>query len=292
MGSAWHALPRGPAAAIRYAAAVLLHGTRSRALPLAPLLRQPCPHPAAPRSGQSAHLCARSGPGAAPGPTAMGVVQDETPGGAVDRQMNRQMDGQTDRQMDRQTDRQTVVLAALGGDRPGLVAQLSRYVAERGGNVEDSRMAALGGLFGVMAEITGPAVAVARIARDAPELERAVGVRVMIEPAPGTRAPAQRPDASGVLLGVTASAFDREGLLLELSDVMRSTGGNIVALDTTTYEELGTGHVYFRTGMSVEVSDERDAETLRQRLRRLSLTEGMAVEVAVARPGERLAEAS
>ena len=39
------------------------------------------------------------------------------------------------------------VLTAIGDDRPGLVAEVTRYVLERGGNLEDSRMVNLHGQF-------------------------------------------------------------------------------------------------------------------------------------------------
>lgn len=183
-------------------------------------------------------------------------------------------------------DRRSVVMSALGADRPGLVAQLSRYVAERGGNIEDSRMAALGGLFGLMVEITGTEEVLERVAREVNELERSSGLRAVVQ-TPREHATREgsgqppRPSVGGMLLSIRASAFDREGLLMDLSDAMRSTGGNIVALDTSTYEEVETGHVYFRMAMSVEVGDEEEARAIEQRLRRLALREGVAVEMEV-----------
>jgi predicted amino acid-binding ACT domain protein len=42
------------------------------------------------------------------------------------------------------------VLTAIGADRPGLVDEVSAYVLERGGNLEDSRMLNLHGQFAMM----------------------------------------------------------------------------------------------------------------------------------------------
>ena len=55
-----------------------------------------------------------------------------------------------------------LVLSALGPDRPGIVAEVTSYVTERGGNIEDSRMAVLGGEFGVMMLVSGTADEIAR----------------------------------------------------------------------------------------------------------------------------------
>src|SRR5208282_2793851 len=71
-----------------------------------------------------------------------------------------------------------LVLSALGPDRPGLVAEVTHYVTERGGNIEDSRMAVFGGEFGVMMLISGSADEIARVAREHGELRQATGLDV------------------------------------------------------------------------------------------------------------------
>ena len=63
-----------------------------------------------------------------------------------------------------------LVLSALGPDRPGLVADITHYVTERGGNIEDSRMAVFGGEFGVMMLVSGTADEIGRFARETPQL--------------------------------------------------------------------------------------------------------------------------
>ena len=40
-----------------------------------------------------------------------------------------------------------VAVTAVGADRPGIVAAVSRALYDVGGNIEDSRMAILGGHF-------------------------------------------------------------------------------------------------------------------------------------------------
>src|SRR5262249_37254906 len=64
-----------------------------------------------------------------------------------------------------------LVISALGPDRVGLVADLTAFLHERGVNLEDSRMAILGGEFGMMALVSGSAENVARVER---ELESAL----------------------------------------------------------------------------------------------------------------------
>src|SRR3984957_16133181 len=71
-----------------------------------------------------------------------------------------------------------LVLSALGPDRPGPVAEVTHYVTERGGNIEDSRMAVFGAEFGVMLLVSGTADEIARIARDHATLHEATGLDV------------------------------------------------------------------------------------------------------------------
>jgi glycine cleavage system transcriptional repressor len=181
------------------------------------------------------------------------------------------------------TDRAYVMLAALGSDQPGLVAQISKYVAERGGNVEDSRMVALGGVFGVMLLASGSEGEAARLLDETSLLEEESGMRVLAHLA--TRAEAKgEHTAGGVLVSVTAGAFDREGILLEISEMMRSTGGNIVELETTTYDEPMTKRPYFQLRMAVEVSSTSEVEPIRAKLTSLAIRERIAMEVKLVEP--------
>ena len=53
-----------------------------------------------------------------------------------------------------------IVLTSIGADRPGLVDTVSEYVYSRGGNVEASRAATLGGEFAMIMLVSGEADAV------------------------------------------------------------------------------------------------------------------------------------
>jgi glycine cleavage system transcriptional repressor len=166
---------------------------------------------------------------------------------------------------DTPTDHAFVMLSALGSDQPGLVAQVTKYVADRGGNVEDSRMVAMGGVFGVMLLASAAQAEADRIVADVAVLERESGMRVLAHPAtdPTTRG---EHTEEGVLVTVAASSFDREGILMEIADTMRSTGGNIVELETTT----------------VEVGSVAEVEPIRAKLTSLAIRERIAMEVKLA----------
>jgi glycine cleavage system regulatory protein len=46
-----------------------------------------------------------------------------------------------------------VVVHSIGADRPGIVADITRIVTDKGGNVGESRAQLLGGIFSLMMQV-------------------------------------------------------------------------------------------------------------------------------------------
>jgi glycine cleavage system transcriptional repressor len=65
--------------------------------------------------------------------------------------------------MERMAMAQYAILTAVGKDRPGLVDVVSRFILQCGGNIEDSRMAILGGEFAMVILVGGPPEAVQKV---------------------------------------------------------------------------------------------------------------------------------
>ena len=77
------------------------------------------------------------------------------------------------------TQKTYLVLSALGEDRPGIVSQLSKVLLEAGCNIEDSRMAVLGGEFAVMLLVEGKWNTLAKVENSLPELGRQLGMTII-----------------------------------------------------------------------------------------------------------------
>jgi glycine cleavage system transcriptional repressor len=183
-------------------------------------------------------------------------------------------------------ERMYVTMAALGTDQPGVVRLVSHYVSQRGGNIEDSRMVALGGVCGIMLLISADPAAAVRLTEDLPELEKTTALRVLIQ---GARERADRvPGARGVgaLWVVTASAADREGLLVDLTDAVRSVGGDIVELDTTTYQAVPGGRPMFELKMTVALRAAGEVGRMKDTLMAIAADQGIALDI---KPAERSA---
>lgn len=178
-------------------------------------------------------------------------------------------------------DRTFLTMVALGADRPGLLRLVSRYIATRGGNVEDSRMVALGGVVGLMLLLSTAPDGAARILADVKELERESAMRIMIESArdpsdQGVRAP-------GALWTVRASAVDREGLLADIADAVRDVGANVVELDSSTAPGL-RGEPVFQLRMVVAMRTAGDVGRMKDALMAIAFEARIELEI---RPAER-----
>src|SRR5579871_6398305 len=107
-----------------------------------------------------------------------------------------------------------LVLSALGPDRPGLVAEVTHYVTERGGNIEDSRMAVLGGEFGVMMLVSGTGDEIARIGADREKLCASTGLDVT---ARDTKSPEEHRRSQSIPCVITCDAIDNPGIVRAVS---------------------------------------------------------------------------
>ena len=170
-----------------------------------------------------------------------------------------------------------LVLSALGADRPGLVADLTRFLAERGANVEESRMVTLGGEFGVMVLISGEPAALERVRGELGVLEASTGLAALCRP---TVDPRGRPGAAGTLRQtIVLEAIDREGLVHALASEVHRLGLNLVDVETTSYAAPFSGGELFRLEATVDVAPGRPARQLRDALEALADREHLDIEI-------------
>jgi len=145
---------------------------------------------------------------------------------------------------------QYLVLSALGADRPGLVAEVTHYLAERRVNVEDSRMAILGAEFGIQVLVSGSEEAIAKVMGDRAVLETRTKLGVLMR---RTKGPEERRDAAVIACVVTAQALDHEGIVRAVAVSISRMGINIVSLETTSYNAPVTGSPLFRLEATIDL---------------------------------------
>ena len=169
-----------------------------------------------------------------------------------------------------------LVLSALGPDRPGLVAEITEYLTERGANVEDSRMAVLGGEFGVLILVSGTPHEIELIERERESLAVKTGLDLLVR---RTKSPEDHRRASGVPCLVTAEALDHEGIVRAVSRALHGAGVNIVSLETSAYEAPVTGSPLFRLEARVDLPPTVTIGKLRKAMDVVAEAENLDIEV-------------
>lgn len=122
-----------------------------------------------------------------------------------------------------------VAVTAVGADRPGIAAAVAKVLYDHGGNVEDSRMAILGGHFAMMLIVALPAGTEARTLEDAlaapaRALDLIVAVRPVEDAAAG-RAP-------GSAYVVTVYGADKPGIVYRVTQTLAAHRVNVTDLAT------------------------------------------------------------
>jgi glycine cleavage system transcriptional repressor len=120
---------------------------------------------------------------------------------------------------------QQLAVTAVGADRPGIVAAVSRVLHERGGNLQDSAMTILGGHFAIVLLVATD--------DDPDELRdalaaatRELGLSISVSRADGTR---DQTDPSHLL---SVYGADRPGIVAGVTAVLAELGTNITDLET------------------------------------------------------------
>ncbi|HEY3666983.1 MAG TPA: ACT domain-containing protein [Polyangiaceae bacterium] len=125
------------------------------------------------------------------------------------------------------TNKSYLVLTALGPDRPGLVNEISAMVLAAGANLEDSRMAILGGEFALLILLSGEAKAIATVEARAADLGPRLGLQLLSKP---TSSPQAAQDFLPYRIRVTG--VDRPGIVQGVASVLAGRGVNVARLES------------------------------------------------------------
>ena len=128
-------------------------------------------------------------------------------------------------------------VTAVGADRPGIVAAVTRAFVEHGCNLEDCSMTILRGQFAMMLVVdaapeVGAADLESALAGPAAQLDLVVTVRAIAEPP----VPAGEPPASWTL---SVYGADHPGIVHGVAALLAARGVNIVDLSTRVAGEPG-----------------------------------------------------
>lgn len=167
-----------------------------------------------------------------------------------------------------------VALTAVGPDRVGIVDDISGAVFSAGCNIEESKMAVLGGDFAVIMLISGPAASVDSAARLLPSLGKKLGLAIDCHP---THEP--RGDEKGRPYLLKAVSLDTPGIVHSVTDVIRRYSINIEDLETETAPAPWTGAPMFRLSAHLVVGPSVSIASLKQDFLRLQREHDLDIDL-------------
>ncbi|MEW6439417.1 MAG: ACT domain-containing protein [bacterium] len=158
------------------------------------------------------------------------------------------------------------ILFSVGRDRPGIVDDISTVLHEGGGNIEDSRMAVLGGCFSVMTLFSCTPGQLESI-RTGLERLHDVGLQTSLHEARDPAANAKQP---GLPLRFEITAMDHPGIVRKVVHLLHSQGVNIESLDTQVSRAPLSGAPLFSLILEATVPAEKPIAGVKEQLEALA----------------------
>jgi glycine cleavage system transcriptional repressor len=151
-------------------------------------------------------------------------------------------------------------VTAIGNDRVGIVDDISGFLAELELNIEESRMALLGGEFAGIVLVSGTESAIHRLVTDAEAFGNRSALTIRVVPTVQSHhEPSDRPYL------LSAYSLDTPGLVHAVSAVLRGLAVNIEDLESEVTAAPWTGAPMFTmrarivVGKAVPISRVKDA---------------------------------
>jgi glycine cleavage system transcriptional repressor len=152
-----------------------------------------------------------------------------------------------------------LVISALGSDRPGIVNQLSKAILDCGCNIEDSRMAVLGGEFALIQMISGTWDQIARLEGMLPKLGERLGLTITAR-----RTTPRASDRRMVPYIVDVIAMDHPGIVHDVAEYFSARDINIEEMSTGSYAAAHTGTPMFSLSLVISIPADVSIARLRE----------------------------
>lgn len=162
------------------------------------------------------------------------------------------------------------VLTATGTDRVGIVDDLSAALLQYGSNIEESRMALLGGEFALIALVSGTSESLGKLLDGLENLQAEVGLSIT-----GKLTTPAAQDNIGRPYVLESVSLDTPGIVHSVTGLLRRNGINIDDLETETSGAPFTGAPMFRMRATVILPPEVRVVAFREDLDRLAVEQDL-----------------
>jgi glycine cleavage system transcriptional repressor len=143
---------------------------------------------------------------------------------------------------------QLIVLSAVGTDRTGVVQDITKVILACGGNIEESRMTALGSEFAILMLVSGNWHTLNRLEKGLDKLGGDDNLTFSI------RKTGERPNKDDRMpYAVDVVCLDQQGIVFGLANFFASRNIEIADVATRRYAAAHTGAPMFAVQMAVNV---------------------------------------
>ncbi len=175
---------------------------------------------------------------------------------------------------------QYYVLTAIGPDRTGLVDEITSYLSEREINIEDSRMAVLGGEFAIILLASGSGSSFDSLLKVIKEIEQKTGLVLHLK---STISPDERKVQPSIPHKLHVTSLDHPGLVNEITALLRRFSINIESMDTRVAHAPVSGTPVFTMHCSITIPVSEKISTIKQELQ--NLENKLNVDIDLVAPG-------
>ncbi len=168
------------------------------------------------------------------------------------------------------------ILFAIGKDRPGIVGEVSSFLTDRGANIEDSRMAAMGGRFTLNLLFSIDANQATRITAELTTLH-AAGLECSLHSAED---PSALKRGSSLPLKLSIQTMDHVGVVKKVVRVLHAAQANIEYLDTQITHAPFSGEAIFNLSLTASIPAEQSIPTVKKNLLQLADEENLDLNFA------------
>jgi glycine cleavage system transcriptional repressor len=166
------------------------------------------------------------------------------------------------------------ILTAIGTDRVGIVDDLTTSILDKHCNIEESRMAVLGGEFAVMLLLSGAAENIESLIKETTRLAQELDLHISMKKTVSPKAdPHMRPYA------IESVSLDTPGIVHSITALLRRNGINIENLETDTTAAPWTGAPMFVMRGRVNIPPEVSLAALREELETLEAEQNLDVRL-------------
>ncbi|MFW6414936.1 MAG: glycine cleavage system protein R [Thermodesulfobacteriota bacterium] len=163
------------------------------------------------------------------------------------------------------------MLSAVGGNRPGVVAEITETIYNAGSNIENSNMTLLGNHFALMIHLKIKDESILRDLTDrCDKLQQDKDLNIYLFPLEPKEFTPSPEDVIKTKYEISVGGMDREGIVYRTSRLLASLNVNILELSTNVDRSKYHNEPYFNMRMIVEVPREVEGEKLRNDLSKLA----------------------